>query len=83
MRPFSPLTHEMHDAAVTSEAVRYELVYREHGARPWRSVFLYSGDREVSSVKGVVPTAGQRPIQADEQIALARKAAREAGRPER
>jgi RNA polymerase sigma factor (sigma-70 family) len=31
------------------ERVRYELVYREHGARVWRSVFLYSGDRELSS----------------------------------
>ena len=40
----------MHDAAVTlDEGLRYELVYREHGVRVWKSVFLYSGDRELSS----------------------------------
>lgn len=40
----------MHDSAVTvNEGLRFELVYREHGARLWRSVLLYSGDPEVSS----------------------------------
>ena len=40
----------MHDSVVTrDQGLRYELVYREHGARVWRSVFLYSGDRELTS----------------------------------
>jgi RNA polymerase sigma factor (sigma-70 family) len=27
----------------------YEALYREHGERLWRSVFLFSGDREIAS----------------------------------
>ncbi|MGH2596491.1 MAG: RNA polymerase sigma factor [Actinomycetota bacterium] len=31
------------------EGLRFEATYREHGARLWRSVLLYSGDPEVAS----------------------------------
>jgi DNA-directed RNA polymerase specialized sigma24 family protein len=31
------------------EGLRFEVTYREHGARLWRSVLLYSGDPEVAS----------------------------------
>ena len=40
----------MQDVAVAFEqGLRFEDVYRAHGARLWRSVLLYSGDREVAS----------------------------------
>ena len=32
-----------------TEATQIETVYREHAARLWRAVFLFSGDREISS----------------------------------
>ena len=33
----------------TTAAVSIESVYREHGARLWRSVLLYAGDREIAN----------------------------------
>ena len=40
----------MQDAAVADDqGLRFEDVYREQGDRLWRSVLLYSGDREVAS----------------------------------
>ena len=40
----------MHDAAVTvDQGLRFESTYRQHGARLWRSILLYSGDPEISS----------------------------------
>ena len=32
-----------------TEATELETVYREHAARLWRAVFLFSGDREIAS----------------------------------
>ena len=37
------------DATVRADVVRLGDVYEEHGARLWRAVFLYAGDREVAS----------------------------------
>ena len=31
------------------QALRFEDVYREHGGRLWRSVLLFTGDREIAS----------------------------------
>src|SRR5438128_308092 len=40
----------MQDAPVTADVTSsIEEVYREHGARLWRTVLLYSGDPEVAS----------------------------------
>jgi RNA polymerase sigma-70 factor (ECF subfamily) len=34
---------------VRADVARIEDLYEEHGARLWRALFLYSGDREVAS----------------------------------
>src|SRR5918992_780655 len=40
----------MEATRVTEDAgARLERVYREHGERLWRAVYLFSGDREVAS----------------------------------
>ena len=40
----------MQDAAVDAEpATELERVYREHGARLWRALLAFTGDREVAS----------------------------------
>src|ERR1041385_1478803 len=36
-------------AVPLDQALRFEDVYREHGERLWRSVFLFTGDREIAS----------------------------------
>jgi RNA polymerase sigma factor (sigma-70 family) len=37
------------DSTVRADVDNLESVYREHGARLWRSIYLYSGDRDVAS----------------------------------
>jgi len=37
------------DATVKADVVRLDDVYEQHGARLWRAVFLYAGDREIAS----------------------------------
>jgi RNA polymerase sigma factor (sigma-70 family) len=37
------------NATVRADVARLEDVYEEHGARLWRALFLYAGDREVAS----------------------------------
>jgi RNA polymerase sigma factor (sigma-70 family) len=37
------------DATVRADVAPLEEVYEEHGARLWRALFLYAGDREVAS----------------------------------
>ena len=57
----------MHDAAVDiDEGHRFEATYRENGARLWRSVLLYSGDREVAS--DAVAEAFAQAIHRGEQV---------------
>jgi RNA polymerase sigma factor (sigma-70 family) len=57
---FPPSISEMQDASVRVEReggaglhehgdVSIEVIYRSHGERLWRAVFLYAGDREIAS----------------------------------
>ncbi|MDP9327275.1 MAG: RNA polymerase sigma factor [Actinomycetota bacterium] len=39
----------MRDATVRADVARLEDLYEEHGARLWRALLLYAGDREVAS----------------------------------
>jgi RNA polymerase sigma factor (sigma-70 family) len=40
----------VHEALASIEpGAGYEALYREHGERLWRSIFLFSGDREVAN----------------------------------
>src|SRR5262249_40687790 len=49
-RGAAPLTGDMLDArSVLEQGDRFEVAYREHGARLWRSVLLYAGDADVAS----------------------------------
>jgi RNA polymerase sigma-70 factor, ECF subfamily len=36
-------------ATVRADVARLEDVYEQHGARLWRTVFLYAGDREIAN----------------------------------
>jgi len=36
-------------ATVRADVARLEDVYEQHGARLWRAVFLYAGDREIAN----------------------------------
>jgi DNA-directed RNA polymerase specialized sigma24 family protein len=41
---------DMQDAPVATDPdLSVEAVYREHGAHLWRSLLLYTGDRDVAS----------------------------------
>jgi RNA polymerase sigma-70 factor (ECF subfamily) len=39
----------VHDEKVRGDVASFEALYEEHGARLWRALFLYAGDREVAS----------------------------------
>jgi len=36
-------------ATVRADVARLEDVYEQHGAKLWRAVFLYAGDREIAN----------------------------------
>ncbi|MDH4111562.1 MAG: RNA polymerase sigma factor [Actinomycetota bacterium] len=56
----------MREVAISVEpGSGYEALYREHGDRLWRSVFLYSGDRDVAS-DAVVEAFAQAIARGDE-----------------
>jgi RNA polymerase sigma factor (sigma-70 family) len=57
----------MQDATVAiDQGLRFEAVYREHGEHLWRSLLLYSGDREVAS--DAVAEAFAQAIRRGEQV---------------
>jgi RNA polymerase sigma factor (sigma-70 family) len=39
----------VHNSTVRADVDDLETVYREHGARLWRAIYLYSGDRDIAS----------------------------------
>jgi RNA polymerase sigma-70 factor, ECF subfamily len=45
----APVLVDVRDAMVRADVARIEDLYEEHGARLWRALFLYAGDREVAS----------------------------------
>jgi DNA-directed RNA polymerase specialized sigma24 family protein len=45
----APVLVDVRDTTVRADVARLEEVYEEHGARLWRALFLYAGDREVAS----------------------------------
>ncbi len=49
LAPPAPVLVDVRDATVRADVARIEEVYEEHGARLWRALFLYAGDREVAS----------------------------------
>jgi RNA polymerase sigma factor (sigma-70 family) len=62
---------EMQDATVAiDQGLRFEAVYREHGEHLWRSVLLFSGDREVAS--DAVAEAFAQGIRRGEHVESAR-----------
>ncbi len=45
----APVLVDVRDTTVRADVARLEEVYEEHGARLWRALFVYAGDREVAS----------------------------------
>jgi len=45
----APVLVDVRDMTVRADVARLDDVYEQHGARLWRAVFLYAGDREVAS----------------------------------
>jgi RNA polymerase sigma-70 factor, ECF subfamily len=45
----APVFIDVHNSTVRPDVDDLETVYREHGARLWRAIYLYSGDRDIAS----------------------------------
>jgi RNA polymerase sigma-70 factor, ECF subfamily len=45
----APVLVDVRDSKVRADVARFEELYEEHGARLWRALFLYAGDREVAN----------------------------------
>ena len=45
----APVLVDVRYATVRADVARLEDVYEQHGAKLWRAVFLYAGDREIAN----------------------------------